>query len=107
MDLLGTPLYSFAKRLTTEVLTLGRAGTLIEWNDEEERAFLALYQAEQIINWRMERIGGRNELALVVLRETTEDGYVVCQGVLGKSCFENFEKEKGCRLGRSLSFPFC
>ena len=39
--------------------------------------------------------------------KTTEDGYVVCQGVLGKSCFENFEKEKGCRLGRSLSFPFC
>ena len=38
---------------------------------------------------------------------TTENGYVVCQGVLGKSCFENFEKEKGCRLGRSLSFPFC
>ena len=39
--------------------------------------------------------------------KTTESRYVVCQGVLGKSCFENFEKEKGCRLGRSLSFPFC
>jgi hypothetical protein len=73
VDLLGTPLYLFAKRLTTEVLTVGRAGTLIEWNDEEQRAFLASYQAEQIINWRMERIGGRNELALVVLREAVEE----------------------------------
>ena len=73
VDLLGTPLYSFAKRLTTEVLTVGRAGTLIEWSDEEQRAFLASYQAEQIINWRMERIQGRQELALVVLRESVEE----------------------------------
>lgn len=73
VDLLGTPLYSFAKRLTGEVLAVGRAGTLIEWNDAEQRAFLASYQAEQIINWRMVRVGGRNELGLVVLRETTDD----------------------------------
>jgi hypothetical protein len=73
VDLLGTPLYSFAKRLTTEVLTVGRAGTLIEWNDEEERAFLCLFEAEQIINWRMERINGRQELALVVIRENVEE----------------------------------
>jgi hypothetical protein len=73
VDLLGASLYLFAKRLTTEILSVGRAGTLIEWNDAENRAFLAMYTAEQIINWRMTRVNGRSVLGLVVLRETADD----------------------------------
>jgi hypothetical protein len=36
------------------------------------------------------------------------DGYVVCQeGPAFEEVFsENFEKEKDCRMGGSLSFPF-
>ena len=34
----------------------------------ENRAYVALYAAEQIINWRVERVQGRNVLTLVVLR---------------------------------------
>jgi hypothetical protein len=81
VDCLGTSLYLYIKRLTTEVLNVGRAGTLIEWNDDEQRAFVCQYQAEQILNWKMQRIGGRNELALVVLRESVEEP--------GEDTFEN------------------
>ena len=71
-DLFGTSLYLYAKRIAGEVLGVGRAGTLVEWHDVEKRPFVCFYQAEQIINWRVERMAGRNVLTLVVLRETAD-----------------------------------
>ncbi len=69
-DMLGTTLISYAKNVTSEVIGVGRAGTLIDWEDEvEQRAYAVLYTAEQIINWRTTRINGRNVLSLLVLRE--------------------------------------
>jgi len=80
-DMLGTPLESYAKNVVTEVMGVGRAGTLVDWEDQVElRAYAVLYNAEQIINWRTERVNGRNVLTLLVLRETSqseEDGFVV------------------------------
>jgi len=38
----------------------------------EQRAYVAFYRAEQIINWRVERVRGRNVPTLVVLRERGE-----------------------------------
>ena len=52
-------------------MAVGRAGTLVDWEDEvENRAYVSLYAAEQIINWRTERVNGRNVPTLIVLRET-------------------------------------
>lgn len=68
-DLLGGSLDAMAKHLVGEVLTIGRAGTLVEWSDEEKRAFWVNYRAEDVLNWRMDRINGRYKLSLVVLRE--------------------------------------
>jgi hypothetical protein len=70
-DMLGTSLYGYAKNLITEVLGVGRAGTLVDWEgDFENRAYASLYQAEQIINWRVERVNGRSVPTLIVLKET-------------------------------------
>jgi hypothetical protein len=75
-DMLGTSLPAYAKNVTREVITLGRAGTLVDWegasrtgHGAEERAFAVLYTAEQIINWHSERVNGRNVVTLVVLKE--------------------------------------
>jgi len=80
-DMLGTPLESYAKNAVTEVITVGRAGTLVDWEgDVENRAYATLYTAEQIINWQTERVNGRNVLTLLVLRETgqsPQDDFVV------------------------------
>jgi hypothetical protein len=69
-DMLGTPLESYAKNVVEEVIVVGRAGTLVDWESEvERRAYAVLYHAEDIINWRTERVNGRVVLTMVVLRE--------------------------------------
>jgi hypothetical protein len=69
-DLLGTSLTGYAKMVVGDVVGVGRAGTLVDWEDEaEQRAYVAFYRAEQIGNWRVERVRGRNVLTMVVLRE--------------------------------------
>ena len=69
-DMNGTPLTAYAKNVTHEVIIVGRAGTLVDWDDvAEQRACARLYKAEQIINWQTSRVNGRNVLSLVVLKE--------------------------------------
>jgi hypothetical protein len=71
-DMLGTPLVSYAKNVVGEVVSVGRAGTLIDWEgDVENRVYASLYAAENILNWRVERINGRNITTMVVLFEGT------------------------------------
>src|SRR5262249_42773692 len=49
---------------------IGRSGSLIDWEgDVEKRAYVSLYSAEQILNWRIERVNGRNVPTLIVLSE--------------------------------------
>ena len=72
-DMLGTPLAAYSKKLVTEIINVGRAGTLIDWNEEaEQRAYAVAYSAEDIINWHTERVNGRNVLTLVVLKEVSQ-----------------------------------
>src|SRR5512143_3019740 len=69
-DMLGNSMASYSKNVIGEVIVVGRAGTLVDWEDEvEHRAYTVLYTAEQIVNWRTERVNGRNVLTLVVLKE--------------------------------------
>lgn len=72
VDLFGTTLYLYSKEIAGEILQVGRAGTLVEWHDAEARPFLCRYAAEQIINWRVERMAGRNVLTMVVLQESSD-----------------------------------
>jgi hypothetical protein len=75
VDLLGTSMESYVRSLAWEVLTVGRGGTLVDWEETaEQRAFVAFYAAEQIINWRTRRVEGRSVLTMVALREKVEDG---------------------------------
>jgi hypothetical protein len=72
-DMLGTSLSAFSKKLVSEIINVGRAGTLIDWNGEPEpRAYAVAYTAENIINWRTSRVNGRNVLTLLVLKETCQ-----------------------------------
>ena len=69
-DMLGTPLTGYAKMVVGDVVGLGRSGSLVDWEDEvEQRAYVVFYRAEQIINWRVERVNGRNVPTLIVLKE--------------------------------------
>jgi len=91
-DMLGTSLTAYAKMVVGDVIGLGRAGTLVDWGDGvtgleggatargEQRAYAVFYRAEQIINWRVERVKGRNVPTLVVLRETVQGPESKVQG---------------------------
>jgi hypothetical protein len=69
-DLLGTTLDEYAKTIVREVLAVGRAGTLIDWEGQREhRAYLAPYAAENILNWTTRRRHGRHLLTQLVLHE--------------------------------------
>ena len=69
-DMLGTSLSAYTKKIANEVIGVGRAGTLVDWDGEgEQRAYVVPYAAEQIIDWRTERLHGRIVLAVVVLKE--------------------------------------
>lgn len=71
-DMGGATFAAYQKDVTDEVIGIGRAGTLIDWNENEKRPFLARYKAERVINWRSERINGRMMLALLVLKEDVD-----------------------------------
>jgi hypothetical protein len=68
-DMQGTTLPGYAKNVVSEVVGIGRAGSLVDWQDEERRAYVSMYSAEQILNWRVERVNGRNVPTLIVLHE--------------------------------------
>jgi hypothetical protein len=68
-DLLGTTLYGYAKQIVTEVVQVGRAGTLIDWEPTEGRPYASTYRAEDIVNWRVDRVLGRSVPTLIVLAE--------------------------------------
>jgi hypothetical protein len=71
-DMFGTSLRAYARNVVSEVVAVGRAGTLIDWESEQEnRVYASLYSAENILNWRVERINGRNIPTLIVLHEPT------------------------------------
>jgi hypothetical protein len=68
-DLDGLTIYDYSRQVVDEVLTVGRAGTLVDWDDVEQRPFFTFYPAESIRDWRKERINGRTVLAYVALNE--------------------------------------
>jgi hypothetical protein len=71
-DMFGTTLAAYAKDVVWEVMGLGRAGSLVDWEDVvEKRAYVSLYTAEQIINWQIGRVNGRNVPTMIVLKEST------------------------------------
>ncbi len=65
----GESLYEFAKFIVGEVIAIGRGGTLVEWSKEEARPYFAHYPAEQIINWRAQRVNGKTTVSMIVLHE--------------------------------------
>lgn len=78
----GVSLTQLGKEIVGEQLEVGRVGLLVDYPPAEpgasledsanRRAFISIYQAEAIINWRVSQIDGQSVLTLVVLKETEE-----------------------------------
>lgn len=69
----GSSIYQLAQSSLESVLEVGRHGLYVDYNSDSKLPYIFQYQAEDIINWRTDRINGRTMLTLVVLRETVEE----------------------------------
>lgn len=93
-DMLGTPLASYGQAIVSEVIAVSRAGTLVDWEGEvENRVYVSRYAAEDIWNWRTERINGRNLLTMVVLKETVQSPGSKVQGQTGFGTIANRQSQ--------------
>jgi hypothetical protein len=74
IDAEGRPIETFTRALAEEVTSVGRAGVLVDYvnSTTNPRAYLCVYTAESIINWRCQMVDGVEQLTLVVLREYEE-----------------------------------
>jgi hypothetical protein len=70
VTLTGLPFNNFAKMAVEEVITMGRGGILVDRpSGDAGRAYLRLYPAESIINWRTTEKDGSEVLEQIVLHE--------------------------------------
>lgn len=69
----GSSIYQLAQSSLESILEVGRHGLYVDYNSDSKLPYIFQYQAEDIINWRADRINGRTILTLVVLREMVEE----------------------------------
>lgn len=72
-DLLSNGIAEYIEGIGEEIMSVGRAGTLIDWNEEENRSFFDEFTAERVINWKPGRLNGRIRLVSLTLHETVQD----------------------------------
>lgn len=67
----GAPLETFVKQHVRDVISIGRAGVLVDMPTfgDAPLPYAVGYAAEDIINWRTAKIEGKPQLVLVVLHE--------------------------------------
>ncbi len=65
----GTSFLDYCKDVVREQVTVSRGGSLIDFDPDENRTFVSLYKAENILNWKTMRIKGQMMLSLLVLFE--------------------------------------
>jgi len=68
-DLWGMDFVRYARRIVGEVLSVGRAGTLVLWDGAGSRPWVSSWRAEDVLDWEVHRVGERSTLVRVVLRD--------------------------------------
>src|SRR5580765_5726879 len=70
-DRWGTSVAQCARRIVSEVLSVGRAGSLVLWDEAARRPWVSSWRAEEILNWSVDWIGQRVVLVGVVLKDAS------------------------------------
>lgn len=69
VNLTGLDFDSYVIQVIETLCSTSRAGTLIDWAEFQKRPYVTHYTEEQILNWRVEMVGGRPRLTMLVLEE--------------------------------------
>ena len=69
--------YELTRSTCDEVISFGRLGLLVDMPSEntsgKAHPYIALYKAQDILNWRSERVDGEDKLTMLVLREIVQE----------------------------------
>lgn len=68
-DLRNNSFLAHIQSVLWEMLQIARAGSLVDWSNENARPYITAYSAEKIINWDTTRINGQTTLSFVMLEE--------------------------------------
>lgn len=91
-DLWGMDFVRYARRIVGEVLSVGRAGSLVLWDAAGKRPWVSSLRAEDVLDWELRRDGERSNLVRIVLR----DGERLRQlRVHGGACIQEFWAKDG------------
>ena len=74
-DLWGLDFLRYARRVVGEVLSVGRSGSLVLWDGAGGRPWVSSWRAEDVVNWKVERVGQTAALVEVVLRDPPSSGH--------------------------------
>jgi hypothetical protein len=69
IDLAGSTINDYIREVAEDMTSMGRAGTFIDWSEDEKRPYFSYYHAEDILSWEKKRQGGKMHLTRLVLRE--------------------------------------
>jgi len=91
----ATGFQRYARRVVSEVLSVGRGGTAMLGNAQDGKAWVRFWRAEDILNWKVSRMDGRMVLTGVVLMEKVESrklkaetGRLRVFRLIASECFE-------------------
>jgi hypothetical protein len=68
-DRWGTTFTEYGRRIVSEVLSVGRVGSLVLWDEVGKRPWVSFWRAEEILNWSVEWVGQRVVLVGLVLKD--------------------------------------
>jgi hypothetical protein len=91
-DLWGLDFVRDARRTVGEVLSVGRAGSLILCDDGGKRPCASFWRTEDIVNWTVERVGQTATLVSVALRDA---GRIRVLRLVDSACVQEFWKQDG------------
>ena len=84
-DRWGTDFFQYARRVVSDVLSVGRVGSLVLQDSEPGGPFVSFWSAEDILNWSVERVGDRMVLVRVVLKDVQR---LRVLHLIGSECFQ-------------------
>jgi hypothetical protein len=71
-DLTGRSFTYFMREVSSEIMTCGRVGVLVDYSEDQARPYLTMYTAESIINWHTDIVDGITKLSLLVVEGTID-----------------------------------
>lgn len=73
IDICGNDISSYMVEVAEAISSTGRACTIIEWNEEEQRPYFAFYREVDILDWHTTRSAGYNKLDYLKVRERDDE----------------------------------